>query len=38
LPLGFLERAGYLPQATDIAVESFDAEKAARARFESVNL
>jgi radical SAM superfamily enzyme YgiQ (UPF0313 family) len=38
LPLGFLERAGYLPQATDIAVESFDAEKAARACFVGISV
>ncbi len=33
LPLGFLARAGYKPVANDIAVEMFDVEKAARARF-----
>ena len=33
LPLGFLERAGYRPDALDIAVEMFDDAKAARARF-----
>ena len=38
LPLGFLERAGYLPQATDIAVESFDAQKAAQARFIGISV
>jgi radical SAM superfamily enzyme YgiQ (UPF0313 family) len=38
MPLAFLERAGYLPQATDIAVESFDAEKAARARFIGISV
>ena len=32
-PLGFLERAGYTPDALDIAVENLDVEKAARAEF-----
>ncbi len=32
-PLGFLERAGYTPDAIDIAVETLDMEKAARAEF-----
>ena len=32
-PLGFLERAGYTPDAIDIAVETLDVEKAARAEF-----
>lgn len=31
LPLGFLEREGYAPDVMDIAVESFDEQKAARA-------
>ena len=30
---GFLEGAGYAPEALDVAVEPFDAAKAARARF-----
>ncbi len=38
LPLGFLERAGYFPQATDIAVEAFDIEKSARARFVGISV
>ncbi len=29
---GFLEGAGYAPEALDVAVEPFDAAKAARAR------
>jgi radical SAM superfamily enzyme YgiQ (UPF0313 family) len=32
-PLGFLEQAGYVPTALDIAVERLDAAKVARARF-----
>jgi radical SAM superfamily enzyme YgiQ (UPF0313 family) len=32
-PLGFLEQAGYAPEAMDIAVERLDGEKVARARF-----
>ena len=32
-PLGFLERAGYTPHVMDIAVETLDVEKAARAEF-----
>src|SRR5688572_19556798 len=32
-PRGFLEQAGYVPEALDIAVERLDAEKVARARF-----
>ena len=32
-PLGFLERAGYTPDVMDIAVETLDVEKAARAGF-----
>jgi radical SAM superfamily enzyme YgiQ (UPF0313 family) len=33
LPLGFLERAGFAPDATDVAVERLDADKVQRARF-----
>jgi radical SAM superfamily enzyme YgiQ (UPF0313 family) len=33
LPLAFLERAGFAPDAMDIAVEAFDEQKVARARF-----
>ncbi len=32
LPLGFLERAGFAPDATDVAVERLDADKVRRAR------
>jgi radical SAM superfamily enzyme YgiQ (UPF0313 family) len=32
-PLGFLEQAGYAPEAMDISVERFDVEKVAGARF-----
>jgi radical SAM superfamily enzyme YgiQ (UPF0313 family) len=32
-PLGFLEQAGYTPEAMDIAVERLDTEKVRRARF-----
>lgn len=32
-PLGFLERAGYTPDAIDIAVENLDVKKADRAQF-----
>jgi radical SAM superfamily enzyme YgiQ (UPF0313 family) len=38
LPLGFLERAGYQPHAMDIAVESFDYEKAERASFVGISV
>ena len=33
LPLAFLERAGFTPAALDIAVEDFEPDKVARARF-----
>src|SRR5215510_390469 len=32
LPLGFLERAGFAPDATDVAVERLDDDKVRRAR------
>ena len=35
-PLGFLERAGYTPDVMDIAVETFDVDKAARAEFAGI--
>ncbi len=38
LPMGFLERAGYAPAAIDIAVETFDEEKAARAKFIGISV
>ena len=38
MPFGFLQRAGYRPDAMDIAVEMFDDEKAARARFVGISV
>jgi radical SAM superfamily enzyme YgiQ (UPF0313 family) len=38
LPLGFLERAGFAPDALDIAVESFDPAKVEQARFVAVSV
>jgi radical SAM superfamily enzyme YgiQ (UPF0313 family) len=38
LPLAFLERAGFAPDALDIAVESFAVEKIARARFIGISV
>jgi radical SAM superfamily enzyme YgiQ (UPF0313 family) len=38
LPLGFLERAGFAPEAMDISVENFDLEKIARARFIAISV
>jgi hypothetical protein len=37
-PLGFLERAGFTPEALDIAVERFDREKVARAWFVGISV
>ena len=37
-PLGFLERAGFTPEALDIGVERFDREKTARARFVGISV
>jgi len=37
-PLGFLERAGYAPDALDISVERFDRAKMARARFVGISV
>ncbi len=37
-PLGFLERAGFRPEALDISVEPFDAQKVARARFVAISV
>jgi radical SAM superfamily enzyme YgiQ (UPF0313 family) len=37
-PLGFLERAGFAPEALDIAVEKLDADKVARARFIGISV
>src|SRR5262249_25915778 len=38
LPLGFLERAGFAPDAMDIAVDSFDTAKIERARFVGISV
>jgi radical SAM superfamily enzyme YgiQ (UPF0313 family) len=38
LPLGFLERAGFSPDAIDIAVESLDAGKISRARLVGISV
>jgi radical SAM superfamily enzyme YgiQ (UPF0313 family) len=38
LPLAFLERAGFAPDVLDIAVESFDVDKVARARFVGISV
>jgi radical SAM superfamily enzyme YgiQ (UPF0313 family) len=37
-PAGFLEAAGYAPAVMDVAVEPFDAEKAARARLVAISV
>ncbi|HMF12908.1 MAG TPA: CUAEP/CCAEP-tail radical SAM protein [Gemmataceae bacterium] len=37
-PLAFLERAGFAPDALDIAVQRFDLEKIARARFVGISV
>ena len=38
LPFGFLRRAGFAPDALDIAVEEFDGDKVARARFIAISV
>jgi radical SAM superfamily enzyme YgiQ (UPF0313 family) len=38
MPIGFLERAGYSPHALDIAVEAFDPQKVAAARFVGISV
>lgn len=38
LPLGFLDHSGYAPQAMDIAVEDFDAEKVSQAGFIGISV
>jgi radical SAM superfamily enzyme YgiQ (UPF0313 family) len=38
LPLGFLERAGFAPEAMDIAVDHFDTAKIERARFVGISV
>ncbi|HLG21463.1 MAG TPA: CUAEP/CCAEP-tail radical SAM protein [Candidatus Manganitrophaceae bacterium] len=37
-PLGFLERAGYLPAAIDLSVQKLDADKVAQARFIGISV
>jgi len=38
MPLGFLERAGFVPRALDIAVSEFDDRRVARARFVGISV
>src|SRR4051812_7539597 len=38
LPMGFLQRAGFAPDALDIAVERLDAAKVGRARLVAVSV
>ena len=38
LPLAFLQRAGFAPEALDIAVERFEADKVARARLVGISV
>lgn len=38
MPLGFLARAGYAPDAIDLSVEKLDPEKVARARFVGISV
>src|SRR5438105_12346964 len=38
LPLGFLERAGFAPEAMDISVDHFDLDRIARARFVGISV
>ena len=38
MPMGFLQRNGYTPDAMDIAVEDFDAAKVKRARFVGISV
>jgi radical SAM superfamily enzyme YgiQ (UPF0313 family) len=38
LPLGFLERAGFAPDALDIAVEAFDTDKIAHAKLVAISV
>lgn len=38
MPSGFLQRAGYTPRAMDIAVEAFNADLAARAKFVGISV
>ncbi|MFP6763436.1 MAG: CUAEP/CCAEP-tail radical SAM protein, partial [Planctomycetaceae bacterium] len=38
MPIGFLNRAGYSPQALDIAVEDFDIQKVSASRFVGISV
>lgn len=38
MPMGFLTRAGYAPDAIDLSVEKLDPEKVARARFIGISV
>jgi radical SAM superfamily enzyme YgiQ (UPF0313 family) len=38
LPLGFLQRAGFSPDAMDISVDRFDPDKIAQARFVAISV
>ena len=38
MPMGFLARAGYAPEAIDLSVEKLDPEKVARARFVGISV
>jgi radical SAM superfamily enzyme YgiQ (UPF0313 family) len=38
LPMGFLKRAGFAPEVLDIAIDSFDEDKVARARFVGISV
>src|SRR5262249_42761345 len=38
MPLGFLQRAGFAPDALDIAVDTFDTGKIQRARFVGISV
>jgi len=38
MPMGFLARAGYRPEAIDLSVEKLDLEKVARARFVGISV
>src|SRR5207302_6412111 len=38
LPLGFLQRAGFAPDALDISVDPFDPDRVERARFVGISV
>ena len=38
MPMAFLERAGFAPDALDIAAEQFDLDKVAKARFIGISV